>query len=152
MLLCGHWQIFTWFWGLLVSSSSLCVKGRSDSPLTDRYQGSLPQPTETTEISSHFTKKWKWVYFFLLSTNEDILKNVGKQTVAGSHWLPLYGKKILWKSMGCCQLSGYQHSSKYLHLCSTEERNSDRFGTAWEWVDDDKIFIFGELSLQTAWF
>jgi len=25
---------------------------------------------------------------------------------------------------GVHQLSGYQHSSKYLHLCSAEERNS----------------------------
>ncbi len=33
-------------------------------------------------------------YFLLLNTKEDILKNVG-----GSHWLPLYGGEILWKSM-----------------------------------------------------
>jgi len=34
-------------------------------------------------------------------------------------------------------------SSKYLHLCSAEERNSKRFATAWGWVNDDRIFIFG---------
>ncbi len=28
-------------------------------------------------------------------------------------------------------------------LCSTEERNSCRFGTTWGWVNDDRIFIFG---------
>ncbi len=27
-------------------------------------------------------------FFLLLSTKEDILKNVGNQTVDGSHWLP----------------------------------------------------------------
>ncbi len=31
-------------------------------------------------------------------SKEDIFKNVGNQTVAGSHWLPQYGK-ILWKSL-----------------------------------------------------
>ncbi len=29
-------------------------------------------------------------FFLLLSTKEEILKNVGNQTVDGSHWLPLY--------------------------------------------------------------
>ncbi len=34
---------------------------------------------------------------------------------------------------GYRQLLGSQHSSKYLLLCSTEERNSYRFGTTWGW-------------------
>ncbi len=37
---------------------------------------------------------------------------------------------------------GYQHSFKYLNLCSTKESNSNRFGTAWGWVNDT-MFIFG---------
>jgi len=28
----------------------------------------------------------------------------------------------------------YWHSSKYLYLCSAEERNSYRFETTWGWV------------------
>jgi len=33
------------------------------------------------------------------------------------------------------QLSGYRrHSSKYLLLCSAEERYSYRFGTTWGWA------------------
>jgi len=36
------------------------------------------------------------------------------------------------KVSGCCQLSGYQQSSKYLLLCSTKERDSN-----------DTIFILG---------
>jgi len=36
---------------------------------------------------------------------------------------------------GYCQLSGNQHFSNYFLLCcSTEERNSYRFGTTWKWV------------------
>ncbi len=31
-------------------------------------------------------------FFLQLSTKEDVLKDVGNQTVDGSHWLPLYGK------------------------------------------------------------
>jgi len=32
------------------------------------------------------------------------------------------------------QLSGYQHSSKYLLLCSTDGINLYRFGTTWGWA------------------
>jgi len=35
---------------------------------------------------------------------------------------------------GVHQLSSYQHSSKYLLLCSAEDRNSYRFGTTWGWI------------------
>ncbi len=38
-------------------------------------------------------------FFILLKTQEDILKNMGNQRDDGSHWLPLYEKKMLWKSM-----------------------------------------------------
>ncbi len=37
---------------------------------------------------------------------------------------------------------GYTLSSKYLHLCSAEQRHSYRFGTIWGWVNDDIIFMF----------
>ncbi len=37
----------------------------------------------------------------------------------------------------------YKLSSKYLPLCSAEQRNSYRFGTTWGWVNDDRIYIFG---------
>ncbi len=37
----------------------------------------------------------------------------------------------------------YKLSSKYLPLCSTEQRNSYRFGSTWGWVNDYRIFIFG---------
>jgi len=80
-------------------------------------------------------------FFLLLNTNEDILKNVGKWTVDGLHCLPW--KKNTMEVNGAHQLFSYWHSSKYLRLCSTEERNSYRFGTAWGWVNDDNIFIFG---------
>ncbi len=32
---------------------------------------------------------------------------------------------------------------KYLHLCSEDERRSYGFGTTWEWVINDRIFILG---------
>ncbi len=44
---------------------------------------------------------------------------------------------------GCSQLFSYQCSSKHLLLCSTEEKNSYRFGETWGWVNDDRLFIFG---------
>ncbi len=35
--------------------------------------------------------------------------------------------------------------SKYLLLCSTEKKESQKvwFGTTWEWVNNDTIFSFG---------
>ncbi len=44
---------------------------------------------------------------------------------------------------GAPKQPGYKVSSKYLPLCSAEQRNSYRFGTTWRWVNDDIIFIFG---------
>jgi len=39
-----------------------------------------------------------------------------------------------------CQNSN--RSSRYLPLCSAEERNSNKFATTWGWLNDDSIFIF----------
>jgi len=39
------------------------------------------------------------------------------------------------------ELFGWQNSSKYLLLCSTEQRNSYKFRTTWGWVNDDKWTI-----------
>ncbi len=44
---------------------------------------------------------------------------------------------------GAPKQPGYKLSSKYLPLCSAEQRHSYRFGTTWGWVYDDRIFIFG---------
>ncbi len=35
------------------------------------------------------------------------------------------------------------YHQKYLHLCFEDERRSYMFGTTWEWVINDRIFIFG---------
>ncbi len=43
--------------------------------------------------------------------------------------------KIILEANGYRQLFGYQHSSKYLLLCSTEERNSCKFETTRGWVN-----------------
>jgi len=40
--------------------------------------------------------------------------------------------------------------SKYIPLCSAEERNSYRFPTTWGWENYNRIFIFGwSISLRT---
>ncbi len=43
---------------------------------------------------------------------------------------------------GAPKQPGYKLSSKYLPLCSAEQRHSYRFGTTWGWVND-RILIFG---------
>jgi len=51
------------------------------------------------------------------------------------------------------ELFGYQYSSSYLLLCSTDKRKSYMFGTTWGRANDDGILIFGwtiHKSLQ-AW-
>jgi len=40
-------------------------------------------------------------------------------------------------------LFGYPHSSKYIILCSAEERKSYKFGTTLRGVNDDNILISG---------
>jgi len=52
------------------------------------------------------------------------LKNVGNQTVGGPYRFPQYFFVCILN--GAHQLSGYERSSKYLLLCSAEERNSYR--------------------------
>jgi len=49
-------------------------------------------------------------FFLLLNTKEDILKNVGNQTVDSSHLTPIVGKENTMEVNGYWELSGYQHS------------------------------------------
>ncbi len=68
-------------------------------------------------------------YFLLSNIKEDILKNVGKQTVSvpiDFHYMDEEKKNTVvnWK----LKLFGYQHSSEYLLLCSIK-KESHRFGT-----------------------
>ncbi len=79
--------------------------------------------------------------FVLLNTKEDILKNVGNRAVLGHHWLPLYFFFPPLEVNGAPKQPDYKLFSKYLPLCSAEQRNSYRFGTTWGWVND-RIFIF----------
>ncbi len=67
----------------------------------------------------------------------------GKQSSSGA---PLTSIVFIFPTMevnGAPKQSGYKLSSKYLPLCSAEQRNSYRFGTTWGWVNDDRICIFG---------
>ncbi len=82
-------------------------------------------------------------FFVLLNTKEDILKNVGTEQFWGTidfhsnFFFPTMEVNVAPKQ------PGYKRSSKYLPLCSAEQRNSYRFGTTWGWVNYDIIFIFG---------
>ncbi len=40
--------------------------------------------------------------------------------------------------------------SKYLLLCSTQERNEYKFGRIWGWVSDERIFIFNLNTVKTG--
>ncbi len=62
--------------------------------------------------------------FVLLNTNEDILNNVGNRAVLDH--------SIFFPTMeinDALKQPGYKLSSKYLPLCSAEQRNSYRVGT-----------------------
>ncbi len=66
----------------------------------------------------------------------------GKQNSSGA---PLTSIVFFFPTMevnGAPKQPGYKLSSKYLPLCSAEQRHSYRFGTTWGWVNDT-IFIFG---------
>ncbi len=67
----------------------------------------------------------------------------GKQSSSGA---PLTSIVFIFPSMevnGAPKQCGYKLSSKYLPVCSEEQTHSYRFGTTWDWVNDDRIFIFG---------
>jgi len=68
--------------------------------------------------------------------------NDWNQTVVWHHWL------IIEKKKGC---QSSNHSSKYLPLCSSEERKSYWFATTWGWGNDDIIFMFGWSIPLTGW-
>jgi len=73
---------------------------------------------------------------------KDILKNVGNQT-ADLIVLSIFLNSIFFPTM---EVNGYHqlfdYSSKYLVLCSTEERNSYRVGTTWEWINGFNLSNF----------
>ncbi len=81
--------------------------------------------------------------FVLLNTKEDILKNVGNRAVLGTIDFHSIFFFPTMEVNGAPKQPGYKLSSKYLPLCSAEQRHSYRFGTTWGWVNDDIIFIFG---------
>ncbi len=64
----------------------------------------------------------------------------GNRAVLGHHWLFFFPNMEV---NGAPKQPGYKLSSKYLPLCSAEQRHSYRFGTTWGWVNDDRILIFG---------
>ncbi len=58
---------------------------------------------------------------------------------------------IFFHTNGYRQLFGYQDSSKYLLLCSAENRNSCRIGTTWETVDDRIVILAWTVPLS-GWY
>ncbi len=78
----------------------------------------------------------------------------GKQSSSGAPLTSFHS--ICFPTMevnGATKQPGYKLSSKYLPLCSAEQRNSYRFGTTWGWVNDDRIFIFGwTIPLRSSFF
>ncbi len=67
----------------------------------------------------------------------------GKQSSSGAPLTSIVFFVPTMEVNGAPKQPGYKLSSKYLPLCSAEQRNSYRFGTTWGWVNDDRIFIFG---------
>ncbi len=74
-----------------------------------------------------FSCRSKPVWHFLLwNTKEDTWRKKKKK------------KNVFWRS----KLFGYQHSSKYLLLCFTEEKNACRFGILWVFPLDELFLLF----------
>ncbi len=99
-----------------------------------------------------YTIIYSKVSFFLLLNVNAILRNKENQTVADPQWLLIYIYfifSILFfffftiKVNVDQQLFGYPDSPTYLILCSAQERNEYRFGTTWEWVNNDRNVIVG---------
>ncbi len=67
----------------------------------------------------------------------------GKQSSSGAPLTSIVFFFLLWKSILPQKQPGYKLYSKYLPLCSTEQTHSNRIGTTWGGVNDDRIFILG---------
>ncbi len=69
-----------------------------------------------------------------------------KKIVTRQFWVTIdfqSRKKNTMEVNGAPELLCFPHSSEYLPLCSAEQRHSYWFKTTWDWVNDDRIFIFG---------
>ncbi len=67
--------------------------------------------------------EFKLSFTFDNSKDEDDILNLGNQMFSAPIDFHTMDNKILFKSMGAKQF-GYQHSSKYLLSCSTEEKEA----------------------------
>ncbi len=59
---------------------------------------------------------------------EDILKNVGNQTLADSHWLPWFFLSILWLWMATSNCLFSNILQNIFFVFNRKKRNSNRFG------------------------
>ncbi len=85
------------------------------------------------------------LYEFLCSAEHKgrYSEECGKQSSSGAPLTSIVFSFPTMEVNGAPKQPGYKLSSKYLPLCSAEQRHSYRFGTTWGWVNDDRIFIFG---------
>jgi len=100
----------------------------------------------TTPLKGTFTQKFKFCHHLLTQLFQTCMNNNKKifwrmlvsKLLTGPIDFQMAEKKNTMEVNRDHQLFGYQHSSKYLLLCSAEERNSYKFGT-WGWVNDDRF-------------
>ncbi len=79
---------------------------------------------------------------YVVASVYEIFWRMWVPTVSGPHWPPYCARQRL-------PALGYPHSSKYLLLYSTDQRNSYRFGTTWGWVNDGRLLpCLGSMSPQ----
>ncbi len=74
-------------------------------------------------------------FFLLLHTKRYILKNVGNQTVAGSHWLLQYGEKYYesqWEPETYCLAT---HILQNIFYC-VQQKKQTHIGLEQHWVND----------------
>ncbi len=76
-------------------------------------------------------------FFLLLNTFWRML--VTKQLTVATDFHSIFPHTM--EVNGYRQLFGYQHSSKYLILCSAAEKDSYRFATTWGWVNDVHFWV-----------
>ncbi len=89
-----------------------------------KYLSSSPKKWKFSfHYSLSCSSKTVWVSFFCWTQKRIFLKNVGKRTVSVPTDFHYMGKSTL-EVNGVHQLFVFSHSSKYLLLCSVEERNS----------------------------
>ncbi len=137
-------DIYEWSPSLSVHAACTCIQKYYISQQKYRLKGIVHPKMKILSLFTH-PQVVPNLYECLCSAEHKgrYSEECGKQSSSGALLTSIVFFFPTMEVNGAPKQPGYKLSSKYLPLCSAEQRHSYRFGTTWGWVNDDIIFIFG---------